>query len=216
MRTVYLFYCSIVLLLLAGCSNSKSEPFPNVQLELGLVTLDDKKDIDSLYLDDGRTYHIVEVKQNLIFTEDVIKPRVITYLESLDKGKGIIHSINQVPVIDPILEDMINPAFPRDPLSVSRVWISGGFLNIEYGMKAVDPYSHKILITEAPLADERLSGVIIKIWHDRNGDIEGSTKRCLVSIPLTRYLTDKQDFQIRFSIQTYEGLREFIFENIEQ
>mgnify|MGYP001184920257 CR=1 FL=1 len=215
MRLIPLYPLGLALFILftaIGCSNNKIVPFPSVRMELGVVSLDGEDDLDSLFLDDGTAYRIVDIKRDYDIDTSFSRPRVLTYMQAQD-GEAILHDLVGIPLVFPEPESIESALRPRDPLKPVRVWLGGNFLNLEYGIKAVDLSVHQVTFREYIQQNDESTKVCIAVYHDRADDIEGSTKKHLVSIPLSIYQERiNKAFLLEITLPTYDGIKKYTFE----
>lgn len=221
MKKSYFIGCILLALLFASCSSDNGNKSPAVRLEMlvaeitdGLGTTSDgsnqnaKYYIDRVLLDSGREFKVV--KSPIIYNPSKARfMRAVAYLEVEGSDEVIIHSIAQVPIAKPLTSGNVPVDMHRDPVKVSRVWIGGGFLNIQLGIKTVDLSKHNILFTESSEVESK--EIVVSFFHNRNNEIEGATKNYLVSIPLDPYLSNSY-ISLRFLVNSYDGEKEYFFD----
>ena len=215
MRDFYLLgYCWILLLFTTSCSKSTVESFPSVSMELGIASFDSEGRVDSLFLDRGDLLSVIKKEMGKVPVFPALSyARVLTYLETKTEGEAILYDMVQIPIIEPNSSELHPTDLRKDPISLVRIWLGGGFLNMEYGVKAVDLSLHDFLFTEniVEVGDNAMEAHLV-MYHNRGGDIEGSTKKHIVSFSLERYKNELETpFVLRVFIPTYSGQKEYNF-----
>lgn len=82
-----------------------------------------------------------------------------------------------------------NREIKQDPVDVQSVWISGGYMNAVFGISV-----HRIPHILFMLSDTtQCNRITFTLFHDRNSDPEGYTRKAYFSIPLDGYGLEKGD-----------------------
>lgn len=102
---------------------------------------------------------------------------------------------------------------PTDPLTIESTWVSGGFFNIAFAVKAGRTDSVGIVRKMGLIFDNHVSAggsrrtVDIRIFHAQNGIPEYYTVRGYMSMPLANAW---QGAVIRLRANTYEGEKTYV------
>ena len=214
MRGLSLLSCFVIITLVTlSCSNSKSYRYPAVSLELVSAVVAADGIVDSVYTDKGDTYKVVEYRPAPLQLKDTTI-RAIVYLDFTTEGEAILFTISPVPVYKPIAKDLHPTDSLNDPVGYKRVWVSGGFLNMELQVKADKLVLHEFVFTEQIELDNSHATVSLKLYHNKKSDIPIYTQNYILSIPLHSYykVLDIDRFNLSFLIKTEEGEKKLSFE----
>ena len=93
-----------------------------------------------------------------------------------------------------------------DPVSIQSIWRSGDYLNMVLHIKVKDQ-EHELSFIEDGITSDN-SGtqtLMLTLFHDRRGDVEGFDQKFYLSVPLWHYQDklNKGD-QIVFQLNTYQ------------
>ena len=103
-----------------------------------------------------------------------------------------------------------------DPVSIQSIWRSGDYLNMVLHVKVKDQ-EHELSFIENGITSntDGSQTLMLTLFHDRKGDVEGFDQKFYLSIPLWHYQkTLNKGDQIVFQLNTYqEGItsRTFIY-----
>lgn len=189
-----------------SCS-SDSYRYPSVRLELVRVSVVEPGVIDSVYLDSGEAYEVVENKQTGLDLKQGLL-RAISYISISSSKQAVLHSLRPIPIYEAVEaasypEDSVN-----DPVRYQRIWKGGGYLNFELLIKATSLSEHEFAFTEEIEVDHLNKATIkLKLYHLQNNDLPRYTHNYLLSLPIEKYYTqlNRDEFTIKVVILTDEG-----------
>ena len=214
MRGLSLLSCFVIITLFTlSCNNSRSYRYPAVSLELVSAVVTAEGIVDSIYTDKGDSYKVVEYRPAPLQLKDTTI-RAIIYLDFTAEGDAILFTISPVPVYKPIDKDLHPVDSPNDPVGYKRVWVSGGFLNMELQVKADKLAIHEFVFTEQVELETSPATVSLKLYHTKKTDIPIFTQNYILSIPLHTYykVLETDRFNLNFIVQTDEGEKKLSFE----
>ena len=96
-----------------------------------------------------------------------------------------------------------------DPVSIQSIWRSGDYLNMVL-LISVKNQEHELSFIENEIVEntDGTRALVLTLFHDRKGDVEGFDEKCYLSVPLWHYegILNKGD-QIILQLNTYkEGM----------
>lgn len=212
MRRLIICSCFLLFIVLfSGCDNDGYKgTFPSVVLEFATVQADDE----------GRlAFLITDKKEILLVLEDQTKTkiepreqrRVVCNYEIAESNKGvIIYSLSATLTSNPIPKKELEFVLKEDPISVQSSWLGSDYLNLIMQIRVDDAKKHKFsFIEDNYFTEGHTSRVDLILYHDDGGDFFAHTDRAYFSIPLHKYLLNKQvnEVKLSFSYFDYSGKR---------
>lgn len=192
--------------------------------------VDDYESGDNRYsymrADFGMLHTTAEAKADYMLTDDgdsiaFSKPSTIKWKVTVDTlwRALVYYDVASKEIFSAMPVGVVNPTkvsqmekIPTDPLTISSLWVGGGFLNIGFAVKTGQVDSIEVqqvigLVLENATAGSGGNSVFnLRVVHAQNGVPEYYTVRGYMSMPLTN---DMQGAVIRLRVNTYEGEKFF-------
>lgn len=200
--TVFLTIAAICLFTLSAC---KDEREPVETMFAGFMTgyTDTEGYISVLNDDFGHQYMVSEKSDKL--DPDTLYRLVATIALDEKQTARILQTANTMSysaIKDYQLPDSMRG---RDPIEIQGIYIGGGFLNINAGVKVQKEGTIHTLVYTYKNMPGRLK---FKLYHNAYGDGEVYTKRAYISIPLQGYGLSRND-TVSLSCKGYQEDYEF-------
>lgn len=201
----------VMTLLLHSCSDDDSYTLPSLQTEFVKAHTDAQGVVRSITTDGGLTYAI---EQN-VHTDvpDTIFRCVCSYEVEEHGHSATVYSLSHIYSQPPVPHSELE-ARPADPVNVRSMWKSGGYINMLLGVLTTGMGKHSYVFSEDSIATSKAGTktLCVSLLHGRPaGDMESYTQDVYMSMPLESYASKCDSISV--SVQTYQGVKTFVFEN---
>lgn len=210
LKVIYIFLSAA---LLSACGE-EDYAYPNLITEITCLQTDGKGFGTQIVTDLGIVWHLQEGNRPDSLTADSTY-RVVSRFTPINETEAQAYAFWKViaPIPQPAeAHDIIH----TDPVSIQSIWRSGDYLNMVLHIKVKDQ-EHKLSFIENGITsgNDGTKTLMLTLFHDRKGDVEGFDQKFYLSVPLWHYQDklNKGD-QIVFQLNTYqEGMtsRTFIY-----
>ena len=189
--------------------------FPNLVTEMTCLKTNSEGIGTEIVTDDGTVWHLQEGNRPDSLTADSTY-RVISRFAPISETDAEVYSL--LKVIAPLPKPEREYESTRtDPVSLQSIWRSGDYLNMVLQVLVKDQ-EHDLSFIETALRTNETNKkqtLMLTLYHDRKGDVEGFYQKFYLSVPLWHYkgILNKGDM-IVFQLNTYkEGViqRTFIY-----
>lgn len=203
--TIFLSILYTSLLCLA--CGSEEFIYPDLITEMGEITTATDGAPTLFTNDEGKSYRITDdssIHQEL-FTPDSLYRMVIAY-ETTPDGSTIRTYQHALAIAPMPKQDNEFKELHTDPVSLQSIWLTKRYLNAIVSAKAKNQVHYygfiENKIEQLPDGTRKLN---ILLYHDKNDDVEGFSRKAYLSIPLWKY-EDKLSTgdEISFCINTYD------------
>ena len=178
--------------------------FPNLITEMACLRTDAEGFGTQIITDEGTVWHLQKGNQPDELTADSIY-RVVSRFAPITDSEAKAYSFWKV--ISPLPKpEREYESTHTDPVSLQSIWRSGNYLNMVLQVLVKDK-EHELSFIESSLriTSNRKQTLMLTLYHDRKGDVEGFYQKFYLSVPLWHYegILNKGD-QIVFQLNTYE------------
>ena len=178
--------------------------FPNLITEMTCLRTDAEGFGTQIITDEGTVWHLQKGNQPDELTADSIY-RVVSRFAPITDSEAKAYSFWKV--ISPLPKpEREYESTHTDPVSLQSIWRSGNYLNMVLQVLVKDK-EHELSFIESSLrtTSNRKQTLMLTLYHDRKGDVEGFYQKFYLSVPLWHYegILNKGD-QIVFQLNTYE------------
>ena len=178
--------------------------FPNLITEMACLKTDAEGFGTQIITDEGTVWHLQKGNQPDKLTADSIY-RVVSRFAPITDSEAKAYSFWKV--ISPLPKpEREYESTHTDPVSLQSIWRSGNYLNMVLQVLVKDK-EHELSFIESSLrtTSNRKQTLMLTLYHDRKGDVEGFYQKFYLSVPLWHYegILNKGD-QIVFQLNTYE------------
>ena len=199
------YVCFLTILLVLPFTACKNEKEPVETMYSGFMTgyTDSEGYISVLNDDFGRQYMVSEKADKMI--PDTLYRLVATIALDENLSARILQTaptMSYRAINDKLLPDSLRG---RDPVEIQGIYIGGGYLNINAGVKVQKEGTMHSLIYSYKNMPGKLK---FKLYHNAYGDGQVYTKRVYISIPLMGYGLSKND-TVFLSCKGYEEDHEY-------
>ena len=199
------YVCFLTILLVLSFTACKNEKEPVETMYSGFMTgyTDSEGYISVLNDDFGRQYMVSEKADKMI--PDTLYRLVATIALDENLSARILQTaptMSYRAINDKLLPDSLRG---RDPVEIQGIYIGGGYLNINVGVKVQKEGTMHSLIYSYKNMPGKLK---FKLYHNAYGDGQVYTKRVYISIPLMGYGLAKND-TVFLSCKGYEEDHEY-------
>ncbi len=199
-------------LLSASCGDDDNYVYPPVLTEFVDAYVNSASYIDKIVTDQGETLLLENnVSAKELQTDSYY--RALCMYERIDtqSNQAKAYSLKLVFSSTPIPSEKFIHGVKTDPLSVQSIWRGRNYLNIIVLPKAQNITHSYHFIEDSVVTREGITKVYLKLYHDRNNDLEAYEQKTYLSVPLHSYSMQKGD-SIYFRVNTYkEGLKTWKF-----
>ena len=210
LKTICIFL-SAVLLIACG---KEDYVYPNLITEMACLKTDGNGIGTQIVTDQGIVWHLQKDNRPDSLTADSTY-RVVSRLAPLGESEAQAYAFWKViaPLPKPEKE---SETIHADPVSIQSMWRSGDYLNMVLRIKVKDQEHELSFIENGITANtDGTQTLMLTLFHNRKGDIEGFDQKFYLSVPLWHYQEklNKGD-RIVFQLNTYqEGMtsRTFIY-----
>ena len=200
LKAIYIFLSTV---LLSACGK-EDYVYPNLITEMTCLKTDAKGFGTQIVTDQGIVWHLQEGNRPDSLTADSTY-RVVSRFAPINETEAQAYAFWKViaPLPKPAeAYDIIH----TDPVSIQSIWRSGDYLNMVLHIKVKDQ-EHELSFIENGITSDNngTQTLMLNLFHDRKGDVEGFDQKFYLSVPLWHYQDklNKGD-QIVFQLNTYQ------------
>ena len=200
LKAIYIFLSAA---LLSACGK-EDYVYPNLITEMTCLKTDAKGFGTQIVTDQGIIWHLQEGNRPDSLTADSTY-RVVSRFAPINETEAQAYAFWKViaPLPKPAeAYDIIH----TDPVSIQSIWRSGDYLNMVLHIKVKDQ-EHELSFIENGITsgNDGTQTLMLTLFHDRKGDVEGFDQKFYLSVPLWHYQDklNKGD-QIVFQLNTYQ------------
>ena len=200
LKAIYIFLSAV---LLSACGK-EDYVYPNLITEMTCLKTDAKGFGTQIVTDQGIVWHLQEGNRPDSLTADSTY-RVVSRFAPINETEAQAYALWKViaPLPKPAESyDIIH----TDPVSIQSIWRSGDYLNMVLHIKVKDQ-EHELSFIENGITSDNdgTQTLMLTLFHDRKGDVEGFDQKFYLSVPLWHYQDklNKGD-QIVFQLNTYQ------------
>lgn len=200
LKAIYIFLSAA---LLSACGK-EDYVYPNLITEMTCLKTDAEGFGIQIITDQGIIWHLQEGNRPDSLTADSTY-RVVSRFAPINETEAQAYAFWKViaPLPKPAEAfDIIH----TDPVSIQSIWRSGDYLNMVLHIKVKDQ-EHKLSFIENGITsgNDGTQTLMLTLFHDRKGDVEGFDQKFYLSVPLWHYQDklNKGD-QIVFQLNTYQ------------
>ena len=198
-----------LLLLMAACGDDDYY-YPSVKLEFVTVVSGADGSIERLIPDKGDALSVYEDRTGSAISPNTSRRLLSNYEVVSDGGiaKARIFSLQTLvtPVPKPADDPVYEGGLKYDPVEMVSIWMGKDYLNMILNLKVNAGKGHVFGIVE-DLSEFDSDGVVtMTLYHDANADEGFYDRRAYVSVPLTKYVDEKnpdRKITVKFKYSTY-------------
>ena len=200
LKAIYIFLSAV---LLSACGK-EDYVYPNLITEMTCLKTDAKGFGTQIVTDQGIVWHLQEGNRPDSLTADSTY-RVVSRFAPINETEAQAYALWKVIAPLPKPAEAYN-IIHTAPVSIQSIWRSGDYLNMVLHIKVKDQ-EHELSFIENGITSDN-SGtqtLMLTLFHDRRGDVEGFDQKFYLSVPLWHYQDklNKGD-QIVFQLNTYQ------------
>ena len=194
--------------ILASC-DKEDYVYPNVITEFIDACTDESGTLSFFQTDKGEILQIQPREGINGLQKDSTYRTISTYkiISNSTKEKRImLYTCQLIPSMIPMKSESFLFGIVTDPVDIQSIWKSGDYLNMVLLIKCKEKKHTLHFVDEGITIQPDKSQVLnLRLYHDRNNDIEAFTRKYYLSVPLWYYknILNKGD-KINFHIETYE------------
>ena len=179
--------------------------YPDLITEMTCLKTDSEGIGTEIITDDGQVWHLQEGNLPDSLTADSTY-RVVSRFAPITDSDAKVYSLWKV--ISPLPKpEREYQSTHTDPVSLQSIWRSGDYLNMVLQVLVKDQ-EHDLSFIESALRTNETNKeqtLILTLYHDRKGDVEGFYQKFYLSVPLWHYkgILNKGD-TIVFQLNTYK------------
>ena len=179
--------------------------YPDLITEMTCLKTDSEGIGTEIITDDGQVWHLQEGNRPDSLTADSTY-RVVSRFAPITDSNAKVYSLWKV--ISPLPKpEREYESTHTDPVSLQSIWRSGDYLNMVLQVLVKDQ-EHELSFIETALRTNETNKkqtLMLTLYHDRKGDVEGFYQKFYLSVPLWHYkgILNKGD-QIVFQLNTYK------------
>ena len=179
--------------------------YPDLITEMTCLKTDSEGIGTEIITDDGQVWHLQEGNRPDSLTADSTY-RVVSRFAPITDSDAKVYSLWKV--ISPLPKpEREYESTHTDPVSLQSIWRSGDYLNMVLQVLIKDQ-EHELSFIESALRTNETNKeqtLILTLYHDRKGDVEGFYQKFYLSVPLWHYkgILNKGD-TIVFQLNTYK------------
>ena len=179
--------------------------YPDLITEMTCLKTDSEGIGTEIITDDGQVWHLQEGNRPDSLTADSTY-RVVSRFAPITDSDAKVYSLWKV--ISPLPKpEREYQSTHTDPVSLQSIWRSGDYLNMVLQVLVKDQEHDLSFIETALRTNEtnRKQTLMLTLYHDRKGDVEGFYQKFYLSVPLWHYkgILNKGD-TIVFQLNTYK------------
>lgn len=204
---------SVLFLSIFFSCNKDEASVPSYRTDILCIITNKDTMATHLLLDNGKKYNIVS--QKIKATESNANIRCYaSFSINEDSSEVKIYDIKRISCYAPLPADSFK-IHPHDPLNVTSVWKSGGYLNMCLAPKAVGMSAFKYDFSIDSITTSASSSA--KIMHTSllfqfTGAINSYTTKFYHSMPLQQSLYPEPFDSVYFYVNTYDGIKVWKYE----
>ena len=196
----------LATLLFTSCGEEEYV-FPDLVTEMVCLKTDANGFGTHFITDNGHVWNLQKGNQPNKLTADSTY-RVVSRYAPLNETDAQAYSFYQTVSSLPKPESEYE-SIHTDPVSIQSIWRSGDYLNMVL-LISVKNQEHELSFIENEIVEntDGTRALVLTLFHDRKGDVEGFDEKCYLSVPLWHYegILNKGD-QIILQLNTYkEGM----------
>ena len=179
--------------------------YPDLITEMTCLKTDSEGIGTEIITDDGQVWHLQEGNRPDSLTADSTY-RVVSRFAPITDSDAKVYSLWKV--ISPLPKpEREYESTHTDPVSLQSIWRSGDYLNMVLQVLVKDQ-EHELSFIETALRTNETNKkqtLMLTLYHDRKGDVEGFYQKFYLSVPLWHYkgILNKGDM-IVFQLNTYK------------
>ena len=179
--------------------------YPDLITEMTCLKTDSEGIGTEIITDDGQVWHLQEGNRPDSLTADSTY-RVVSRFAPITDSDAKVYSLWKV--ISPLPKpEREYQSTHTDPVSLQSIWRSGDYLNMVLQVLVKDQ-EHELSFIETALRTNETNKkqtLMLTLYHDRKGDVEGFYQKFYLSVPLWHYkgILNKGD-TIVFQLNTYK------------
>lgn len=204
-------FCWMLLLTVTACGDDEYH-YPSVQLEF--VTVESRADgtLQRLIPDKGEPLPVSKDRTNSTIAANASR-RVLSNYEKVSSGgvsSAVIYAVQSLVTPEPKSreEEPYKDGVVTDPVDVTSIWASGGYLNLILNLKVKGDVQHIFGMVEEEVIEKSATEkeVTMLLYHNANGDLEWYNRRGYISVPLSKYVVagETEKVTVRFKYYTYD------------
>ena len=178
--------------------------FPDLVTEMVCLKTDNHGYGTHFVTDEGHVWHLAKGNQPDSLTADSTYRVVSRYAPLNDTDAKAYSFYKTISTLPRKRGEFTN--IHTDPVSIQSIWRSGDYLNMVLHIKVKDQ-EHELSFIENGITSDNdgTQTLMLTLFHDRKGDIEGFDQKFYLSVPLWHYQDklNKGD-QIVFQLNTYQ------------
>lgn len=198
--------------LCTGCSSNDDYVYPSVVTEFVNAYINSGHLIDRIVTDQGETLQLENnVQADGLQADSYYRSLCIFEKSQPQAAQAKVYSLKLVFSSAPMPADKFPHGVKTDPLSMQSIWRGGNYLNIVALPKAQNITHAYYFIEDSLVQRGGITKLYLKLYHDRNNDLEAYEQKTYLSVPLAGYSLQQGD-SIYFRANTYkEGLKTWKF-----
>ena len=191
-------------LILSACGEEEYI-YPDLITEMTCLKTNSEGIGTEIVTDDGQVWHLQEGNRPDSLTADSTY-RVVSRFAPITNSDAKVYSLWKV--ISPLPKpEREYESTHTDPVSLQSIWRSGDYLNMVLQVLVKDQ-EHELSFIETALRTNETNKkqtLMLTLYHDRKGDVEGFYQKFYLSVPLWHYkgILNKGG-QIVFQLNTYK------------
>ena len=200
LKAIYIFLSAV---LLSACGK-EDYVYPNLITEMTCLKTDAEGFGTQIVTDQGIVWHLQEGNRPDSLTADSTY-RVVSRFAPINETEAQAYALWKVIAPLPKPAEAYN-IIHTAPVSIQSIWRSGDYLNMVLHIKVKDQ-EHELSFIENGITSDNngTQTLMLTLFHDRRGDVEGFDQKFYLSVPLWHYQDklNKGD-QIVFQLNTYQ------------
>lgn len=204
-------YIIMSIVFVASCSKDDADFIPSVRTDLLCAITNNDSLVTHFMLDDGTPYNVN--KQKIKAHEPNAELRCISTFEINEDRSVTVYDVATIPCFIPLPTDSFK-TFPKEPVNVTSVWKSGGYINLCLSplVNGEKQFAYSFCLDSISHNSDSTSTLHSSFLFQRiKGSVEGYSTKLYHSIPLySKDYTSSFD-TIAIYINTYEGVKTYRF-----
>lgn len=186
--------------------------FPNLITEMSCLKTDAEGFGTQIITDDGTVWNLQEGNRPDNLTADSLY-RVVSRFAPISDSEAEAYAFWKV--ISPLPKpEREYHSTHTDPVTLQSIWRSGDYLNMVLQVMVKDQEHDLSFIENDPrIHANKKQTLMLTLYHDRKGDVEGFHQKFYLSVPLWHYKgTLNEGDTIVFQLNTHkEGMTQYTF-----
>ncbi len=219
MKKTFAYLLLLLLPALLGACKDDDYEYPPVKLEFLTAESGNDGAIATILPDKGARMNVSQDRTNGKFDPNTSK-RIIANYEEVAPESGatpnaLIYSWAAVVAAQPEPVSAFKEGIKTDAADIQSIWMGRDYLNIILLVKAQNgKHTIHFVNTEEGMDEETGHPYVdLLLYHDAGDDVQATTKRVYLSIPLESFAVAGETVDIHFSLNTYSGeLKTYSFE----